>query len=87
MQESIYHGTPILGFPICADQFSNALNIETKGVGLSLTWEHLTVDAILTAIQELMDNAKWVYSPFVSSQAEVDIDVLSKSSSPDWILL
>ncbi|XP_071552568.1 UDP-glucosyltransferase 2-like isoform X1 [Panulirus ornatus] len=58
MQESVYHTTPILCLPIAADQLNNAQIIETKGVGLSLVWEELTVDVVVRTIMELAGNTK-----------------------------
>ncbi|KAK8742923.1 hypothetical protein OTU49_001740, partial [Cherax quadricarinatus] len=58
-QEAMYHATPILVLPIFGDQPRNAKNIASKGLGLSLNWKELSVDRIVTTIQEIINNPKY----------------------------
>ncbi|XP_069945335.1 UDP-glycosyltransferase UGT5-like [Cherax quadricarinatus] len=58
-QEAMYHATPILVLPIFGDQPRNAENIAGKGIGLSLNWKELSVDRIVTTIQEIINNPKY----------------------------
>ncbi|XP_053634292.1 UDP-glycosyltransferase UGT5 [Cherax quadricarinatus] len=58
-QEAIYHATPMLVLPIFADQPRNAENIASKGIGLYLNWHELSVDRIITTIQEIINNPKY----------------------------
>ncbi|XP_069945338.1 UDP-glucosyltransferase 2-like isoform X2 [Cherax quadricarinatus] len=58
-QEAMYHATPILALPIFADQPRNAQNIASKGIGLYLNWHELSVDRIITTIQEIINNPEY----------------------------
>ena len=44
--EAVYHGVPIIGFPICCDQFSNCAKLQDEKIGvcmniLDFTWNQL----------------------------------------------
>lgn len=56
-QEATYHGVPVIGMPIAADQFVNlarVVNVDKAGVMLS--WEGLTSEKIAGAIQTILSN-------------------------------
>ncbi len=55
-QEATYHGVPILGIPVGGDQLLNMKRSETAGVGLTLTWELLSPEAIADAMREILTN-------------------------------
>ncbi|XP_053630996.2 UDP-glycosyltransferase UGT5 isoform X1 [Cherax quadricarinatus] len=59
LQESIYHATPLLAFPIFSDQPKNALFIEEAGLGLKLAWNELTADSLLKALDDLISNPRY----------------------------
>ncbi|XP_063606320.1 UDP-glycosyltransferase UGT5-like [Penaeus indicus] len=58
-QEAAYHATPVLALPITADQPRNADQIRDNGFGLVLEWEEITVDLVLEALRELIDNPRY----------------------------
>ncbi|XP_035917254.1 UDP-glucosyltransferase 2-like [Anopheles stephensi] len=53
-QEAIWHGVPIIGFPVFADQFKNINYCVAKGVGLRLNIEHLDKDELVRTVREIM---------------------------------
>ena len=59
-QEAMYHATPIVGMPIGVDQKKNAGRVENQGLGLVVNWSELTEERLTAAIQEVMNNLKWV---------------------------
>ncbi|XP_076057693.1 UDP-glycosyltransferase UGT5-like [Oratosquilla oratoria] len=59
MQESLYHGTPLLALPIFADQPKNGDKIRINGYGITLIWEELTVDLIVDSIRALIEQPKY----------------------------
>nr|XP_053656174.1 UDP-glycosyltransferase UGT5-like [Cherax quadricarinatus]XP_053656175.1 UDP-glycosyltransferase UGT5-like [Cherax quadricarinatus] len=59
MQEAIYHARPLLAVPIFGDQPKHAMFIRNSGIGDFLIWEELTVDMIVDAITEILNNPKY----------------------------
>ncbi|XP_052871386.1 UDP-glucosyltransferase 2-like, partial [Anopheles cruzii] len=53
-QEAIWHGVPIIGFPVFVDQFKNINYCEAKGVGKRLSIEHLDAKELEATIREIM---------------------------------
>ncbi|XP_049297491.1 UDP-glucosyltransferase 2-like [Anopheles funestus] len=53
-QEAIWHGVPVIGFPVFADQFKNINYCMAKGVGKRLSIEHVNKDELVRTIREIM---------------------------------
>lgn len=83
-QESMYHATPILTLPIFGDQPRNALNIISKGVGLSLDWDELTADLIIESIREIMTNPSYKRNADDVAKALQDQPVSPRDRAVFW---
>lgn len=59
LQESIYHGKPLLVIPIFGDQPKNAMFVKNSGLGQWLEWEELTVDDIIKALTDIINCTKY----------------------------
>ena len=57
--EAVYHGVPILGFPMAIDQKSNAAIIATRGYGLILDIASLTAHALWEAISTVVEEPSY----------------------------
>ena len=57
--EAIYHRVPIVGIANFADQVDNAIRIQDKGLGVSISKHNLNDETILTSIQEVMTNERY----------------------------
>ena len=57
-QEAMYHGTPVIGMPIGADQHKNAARLQNQGLGKVLNWDELTVKRLEETIIEVVTNPK-----------------------------
>ncbi|XP_013113908.2 UDP-glucosyltransferase 2 [Stomoxys calcitrans] len=57
--ETIFHGTPVLGLPIIADQFMNVKNAVKAGYALELQLNEMTKDSFKKTIKELWSNPKY----------------------------
>lgn len=56
--ETVYHGVPILGIPMFAEQKMNVANSVSLGLGTSLNFRELTEETFLNAINEVLYNPK-----------------------------
>ncbi|XP_064092111.1 UDP-glycosyltransferase UGT5-like isoform X2 [Macrobrachium nipponense] len=54
--ESVYHGRPLLGIPIIADQKTNMREVERQGWGKTLLWEDHSDGRLLEEILSVMNN-------------------------------
>ncbi|XP_074642128.1 UDP-glucuronosyltransferase 2B17-like [Tubulanus polymorphus] len=57
--EALYHGVPVIGFPIHADQIYNAKKFAMRGYGLELNIRKFESDELLRAIHEILSNPKY----------------------------
>ena len=58
-QEATYHGVPVIGMPIAADQFVNlARVVDVDKAGVMLLWDDLSADKIADAIQTILVDEK-----------------------------
>lgn len=55
-QEAMYHGIPIICIPFFMDQHSMAHKAMYRKIGLSLNYDNLTVDNMLSTIHEMINN-------------------------------
>lgn len=53
--ESIYHGKPIVGIPMFADQFMNMARAEQLGYGIVVRYDQLTGNALYNAIDKVLN--------------------------------
>ena len=57
--EALYHGVPMLGFPIFADQPYNALRVEYHGFGRHMDLLDFTTEALLDNINGILSNESY----------------------------
>ncbi|XP_038209882.1 UDP-glycosyltransferase UGT5-like [Zerene cesonia] len=55
-QEAIYHGVPVAGMPIYADQYNNLLLVEQAGFGLILKYENIEETTLHNTINTILSN-------------------------------
>ena len=56
--EATYHGVPILGVPVFADQSSNVDLVVHEGYGEFIEWDDLTEELLHSKLQLLLTNTK-----------------------------
>ena len=61
LQETIYHGVPMLGLPLGGDQTLNIMRAARDGYGLKLDWKDVTEDTLNEALQSLLHNPREVF--------------------------
>ena len=59
LNEAVYHGVPMVAFPIFAEQAQNAVRMVRRGFGVSLDIKHFTAAELVSAITEVLQNATY----------------------------
>ncbi|XP_071546547.1 UDP-glycosyltransferase UGT5-like [Panulirus ornatus] len=77
LQESIYHGKPLLVIPIYGDQPKNAMFVKDSGLGQWLEWEELTVDDIIKALTDIIN-----YTKYKENVARMSVGLRDQLTSP-----
>ncbi|KAF2905635.1 hypothetical protein ILUMI_00537 [Ignelater luminosus] len=67
--EAIYHGVPIIGIPVLADQLKNAATAERDGYGIAIPFRELTEEKLTHALKEVLNNPK--YKENVKARSEI----------------
>jgi len=57
--EAVYHGVPMIGFPLMYEQYHNAKRIEYKGYGLSMDLLDFTADQLLENIRKILGDKSY----------------------------
>ena len=57
--EALYHGVPMIGMPVFADQHYNALRMVRKGFGIKLDVSDFTPERLRSAIKEMLTNSSY----------------------------
>jgi len=57
--ESVYHGVPMLGFPLFAEQLSNCQRASKRGYGLCMNIKDFSSEELFDKIQELLNNKEY----------------------------
>jgi UDP:flavonoid glycosyltransferase YjiC (YdhE family) len=57
-QEAAVRGVPIVGIPIYGDQPYNLAKIVSAGIGIKLDFANITVESVMWAVNEVLDNPR-----------------------------
>ena len=57
--EAVYHGVPMIGFPLSADQPYNAKRLDHKGYGLSMNLYDFTTEQLLDNIHKILGDKSY----------------------------
>lgn len=80
--EAVYHGVPMIMFPVILDQHYNAGRIESKGYGITMDITDFEADDLILNIINIFENKKYSYavknaSVIFKSRKEAPQDVAS----------
>ena len=67
--EAVYHGVPMIGFPVLGDQFYDARRLDHKGFGLSMNIHDFTDDQLLDNIHKILRDKR--YKERVTKASEI----------------
>lgn len=57
--EAVYHGVPLMGIPMFADQKTNMVSFQHLGLGLMLEYSNLTDSTFKYVLDEMLSNEKY----------------------------
>ncbi|XP_060074441.1 UDP-glucuronosyltransferase 2A3-like [Ylistrum balloti] len=66
--EALYHGVPMIGFPLCHDQYYNCERMKEKGYGFVLNFCSFTVNDIEVALETVITQKNFQYNIRNASQ-------------------
>ena len=58
LYEGVCHAVPMVMLPLFGDQPDNAQRLASKGVGVVLDINHITVETLLQALDEVVNNPR-----------------------------
>ncbi|KAI7815290.1 UDP-glycosyltransferase [Rhyzopertha dominica] len=83
--ETIYHGVPIIGIPIFADQMMNMAKSAASGYAIQLNYQDLTEESLTSALDEILNNPKYRENAQVRSAVMKDQIVSPLDSAIYWV--
>ena len=58
-EESLCHQVPMVATPICYDQFDNAAEVESLGIGKSIKFTDITLENMTEALSQVLTETKF----------------------------
>ncbi|XP_055859342.1 UDP-glycosyltransferase UGT5-like [Episyrphus balteatus] len=83
--ESSFHGVPMVGIPIFADQSSNMEGVVKQGFGLSIDYSVLTEEGLRSAVNEVMSNKMYRENVQRFSKVYKDRPMTAKQTAVFWL--
>uniref|UniRef100_W5NNJ4 UDP-glucuronosyltransferase n=1 Tax=Lepisosteus oculatus TaxID=7918 RepID=W5NNJ4_LEPOC len=84
--EAIYHGVPVIGFPLFADNYENLLRLKVKGAAIILeNLNRLTRHDIYKAVRTITEDPSYWTNMKKLSQVHRDTPVSPKELAVFWI--
>ncbi|XP_037038245.1 UDP-glycosyltransferase UGT5-like [Bradysia coprophila] len=83
--EALIEGLPVLGIPIFGDQKMNMAKAVTRGYGLQLYYDEITIDSLFNSIQELISNQKYRHNAQEISKRFVDRPMTPQETVTYWV--
>ena len=59
IQETIYHGVPVLGLPFGNDQRTNLAKAKKEGFGILMDWKKINEEVLYEAINRLINDPRY----------------------------
>uniref|UniRef100_A0A0N5AF60 glucuronosyltransferase n=1 Tax=Syphacia muris TaxID=451379 RepID=A0A0N5AF60_9BILA len=82
--ESIWHGVPIIGFPLTARGYDNLLRVEARSAGFILPTKNVTKELIVAAINSIY-HLKYKEEVLVFSDMLTDVPYSELNHSVFWV--
>ncbi|XP_039276643.1 UDP-glucosyltransferase 2 [Nilaparvata lugens] len=83
--EAAYHGVPVIGIPLFADQPGNVKNLVNRGMAIHIDYFNITADTITHAIQTILNDKSFKENAEKVSQTFKDRERTPMESAIYWI--
>jgi UDP:flavonoid glycosyltransferase YjiC (YdhE family) len=83
--EALYHGVPMIGFPFFVDQPYNIRFIESQGYAITMNFESLTTDKLVSNIRQILTNPSYVANVKKASAILKDRPMTPRQTVAYWI--
>lgn len=84
-QEAIFHGVPIIGVPIYADQYNNLLQVENLGFGRILQYNDINEQSLQNQLNEVLRDDKYKKNAVEVSKRFQDRPMSALDTAMFWI--
>jgi glucuronosyltransferase len=84
-QEAIFHGVPVIGIPIYADQYNNLLQINKLGFGKVLKFKDINVDNLRNMISDVLLHSSYQTNAKEVSRRFKDRPMSALDTAVFWI--
>ncbi|XP_041042317.1 UDP-glucuronosyltransferase 2A1-like isoform X1 [Carcharodon carcharias] len=83
--EAIYHGVPMIGIPLFADQPDNMVHMKAKGVAVVLNFINLKTQDLIDALNMVINDTRYRENAVKLSQIQHDQPMSSLGRAVFWI--
>lgn len=84
-QEAIFHGVPIIGMPVYADQYNNLLQVENLGFGRILQYNDINEQSLQNHLDEFLRDDTYKIKAMELSERFRDRPMSALDSAMFWI--
>uniref|UniRef100_A0A3B1JLC5 UDP-glucuronosyltransferase n=1 Tax=Astyanax mexicanus TaxID=7994 RepID=A0A3B1JLC5_ASTMX len=85
LYEAIYHGVPMVGIPLFADQPDNLLHMKTKGAAVTVDFNKMKTEDLKEALTEVINNPSYKESMMRLSRIHHDQPMKPLDQAVYWI--
>ncbi|KAJ2949071.1 hypothetical protein O0L34_g6010 [Tuta absoluta] len=84
-QEAVFHGVPIIGIPIYADQYNNLLRAQDIGIGRILLYHDITEDTLRNTLNDVIKDNTYLLKAKETSARFKDRPMSALDTAMFWI--
>lgn len=84
-QEALFHGVPVIGIPIYADQYNNVLEIQEAGMGRVLKYHDINENNLENAVRMVLEDESYMVKAKEISRRFQDRPMSALDTAMFWI--